>query len=432
VFDNEYLEWDQIEEGREMKPLILNTFDTKGGAARAAHRLHKGLQHIGVDSQMLVQAKFGDDYTVIGPQSILGKGLGFVRPYLDTIPARFHPKWNKILFSTAFLPDNVSSKVVKLDADVINLHWIAGGFLRVETLKRFNKPLIWTLHDMWPFTGGCHYDQECGRYRESCGRCPMLNSSKNWDLSRWIWRRKQKAWKNLNFTVVAPSRWLGDCAKASSLFCDLRVEIIPNGLDSSRFKPFNKRIARELLFLPQDKKLILFGAIDGTSDKRKGFQFLQPAMQALANNEWENEIELIVFGSSKPPNPPELGMKTHYMGHLPGDLSLGLLYAAADVMVVPSIQEAFGQTASEAMACGTPVVAFGATGLLDVVEHKCTGYLAQPFDAEDLANGIAWVIEDEARWQALSHQARQKVEDEFAIESVAQRYAELYKEILER
>ena len=432
MFGNEYLEWDGIEEGHEMKILILNTFDTKGGAARAAYRLHKGLQHIGVDSQMLVQAKFGDDYTVIGPQSTLGKGLGFVRPYLDTIPARFHSKWNKILFSTAFLPDNISNKVAKLDADVINLHWMAGGFLRVETLKRFNKPLVWTLHDMWPFAGGCHYDQECGRYRESCGRCPMLNSSKNWDLSRWIWRRKQKAWKNLNFTVVAPSRWLGDCAKASSLFCDLRVEIIPNGLDSSRFKPFDKRIARELLFLPQDKNLILFGAIDSTSDKRKGFQFLQPALQALANNERENEIELVVFGSSKPPNPPELSMKTHYLGHLPGDLSLGLLYAAADVMVVPSIQEAFGQTASEAMACGTPVVAFGATGLLDIVEHKRTGYLAQPFDAEDLAKGIAWVIEDEERWQALSHQARQKVEDEFAIESVAQRYAELYKEILER
>ena len=285
---------------------------------------------------------------------------------------------------------------------------------------------------MWPFTGGCHYDQECSRYRESCGQCPMLNSSKNWDLSRWIWWRKQKAWKDLDFIVATPSHWLGDCAKASSLFCDLRVEVIPNGLDLSRFKPFDKRIARELLFLPQDKKLILFGAIDSTSDKRKGFQFLQPALQALANNERENEIELVVFGSSKPPNPPELSMKTHYLGHLPGDLSLGLLYAAADVMVAPSIQEAFGQTASEAMACGTPVVAFGTTGLLDIVDHKRTGYLAQPFDAEDLAKGIAWVLEDEERWQVLSRQSRQKVEDEFAIESVAQRYAELYKEVLER
>ena len=415
-----------------MKTLILSTFDVEGGAARAAYRLHNGLQRIGIDSQMLVQTKYGDDRTVIAPQTKMKRGFGLIRPTLDSFPLVLYPNRQDILFSPAVLPDNLATLVAKLNLDVVHLHWVAGGFLRPKTLKHFNKPLIWTLHDMWPFAGGCHYDQECGRYRESCGQCPMLNSSKNWDLSRWIWRRKQKAWKDLDFTVVTPSHWLGDCAKASSLFCDLRVEVIPNGLDLSRFKPFDKHIARELLFLPQDKKLILFGAIDSTSDKRKGFQFLQPALQALANNEWENEIELIVFGSSKPPNPPELGMKTHYLGHLPGDLSLGLLYAAADVMVVPSIQEAFGQTASEAMACGTPVVAFGATGLLDIVDHKRTGYLAQPFDAEDLAKGIAWVIEDEERWQALSHQARQKVEDEFAIESVAQRYAELYKEVLER
>ena len=415
-----------------MKTLILSTFDVEGGAARAAYRLHNGLQRIGIDSQMLVQTKYGDDRTVIGPQTKMKKGFGLIRPTLDSFPLVLYPNRQDILFSPAVLPDNLATLVAKLNLDVVHLHWVAGGFLRPKTLKRFNKPLIWTLHDMWPFTGGCHYDQECSRYRESCGRCPMLNSSKNWDLSRWIWWRKQKAWKDLDFIVATPSHWLGDCAKASSLFCDLRVEVIPNGLDLSRFKPFDKRIARELLFLPQDKKLILFGAIDSTSDKRKGFQFLQPALQALANNERENEIELVVFGSSKPPNPPELSMKTHYLGHLPGDLSLGLLYAAADVMVAPSIQEAFGQTASEAMACGTPVVAFGTTGLLDIVDHKRTGYLAQPFDAEDLAKGIAWVLEDEERWQVLSRQSRQKVEDEFAIESVAQRYAELYKEVLER
>jgi glycosyltransferase involved in cell wall biosynthesis len=415
-----------------MKILILNTFDTKGGAARAAYRLHKGLQHIGVDSQMLVQAKFGDDYTIIGPQSILGKGLGFVRPYLDTIPARFHSKWNKILFSTAFLPDNISNKVAKLDADVINLHWITGGFLRVETLKRFDKPLVWTLHDSWAFTGGCHIPFDCKRYTDSCGGCSTIGSSRNYDLSRRIWQRKQKAWRDLNITVVAPSHWLADCARSSSLFHEYRVEIIPNGLDLQLYKSRDKLIARDLFALPQEKKLILFGAMDSTSDRNKGFHFLQPALQNLATAGWTEPAELIIFGASEPAEPQNFGLKTHYLGYLHDDVSLAVLYAAADVMVVPSIQEAFGQTASEAMACGTPVVAFGATGLLDIVDHKRTGYLAQPFDAEDLAKGIAWVIEDEERWQVLSHQSRQKVEEEFAIESVAQRYAELYKEVLER
>ena len=415
-----------------MKIVILSTSDIGGGAARAAYRLHKGVQSIGIDSQMVVQTKYSDDRTVIGPQTKLQKGLGIIKPTLDSLPLQLYPPKNNVLFSPAILPNNIATKVTSLDPDIINLHWVAGGFLKPKTLKHFNKPLIWTLHDMWAFTGGCHYDEECARYRESCGKCPVLGSSKNWDLSRWIWKRKHKAWKDLEFIVVTTSRWLGNCAKASSLFHNKQVRVIPSCLDLSIFKPFNKQIARELLSLPQDKKMILFGAMNSTSDKRKGFQHLQSALQEMVNNEYGTEIELIVFGSSEQSNMPNLGLKTHYFGTLHDDISLALLYNTADVLVAPSTQENLANTVMEALACGTPCVAFSIGGMSDMIEHKRTGYLAQPFDAEDLAKGIAWVIEDEERWQVLSHQARQKVEDEFAVESVAQRYAELYKEILER
>lgn len=414
-----------------MKPLILNTSDIEGGAARAAYRLHKGLRSIGLDSQMLVQTKSSDDHTVVGPQTKIQKVFGMIRPTLDSLFVQLYPKRDNVLFSPAVLPNNnLVTKVKRLDSDVINLHWIAKGMLNPKTLKHFNKPLVWTLHDMWPFTGGCHYDSGCGRYQEACGKCPILKTSKNIDMSHWIWKRKEKAWKELDIVIVTPSNWLADCAKNSSLFHDFRIEVIPNGLDLNRFKPFDKHTAREILLLPQDKKLILFGAVNSTSDKRKGFQHLQSAMKNIYMNGWGNNFEVVVFGSSEPINSLELGLKIHYLGHLPGDIALSLLYAAADVMVVPSTQENLANTVMESLSCGTPCVAFNIGGMPDMIEHKHTGYLASPFNTEDLAKGIIWVLEDDERWKVLSLQARRKVENEFDIQTVAKKYANLYEEIV--
>lgn len=414
-----------------MKPLILNTSDIEGGAARAAYRLHKGLRSIGLDSQMLVQTKSSDDHTVVGPQTKIQKVFGMIRPTLDSLFVQLYPKRDNVLFSPAVLANNnLVTKVKRLDSDVINLHWIAKGMLNPKTLKHFNKPLVWTLHDMWPFTGGCHYDSGCGRYQEACGKCPILKTSKNIDMSHWIWKRKEKAWKELDIVIVTPSHWLADCAKNSSLFHDFRIEVIPNGLDLNRFKPFDKHTAREILLLPQDKKLILFGAVNSTSDKRKGFQHLQLAMKNIYMNGWGNDFEVVVFGSSEPINSLELGLKIHYLGHLPGDIALSLLYAAADVMVVPSTQENLANTVMESLSCGTPCVAFNIGGMPDMIEHKHTGYLASPFNTEDLAKGIIWVLEDDERWKVLSLQARRKVEKEFDIQTVAKKYADLFEEIV--
>jgi glycosyltransferase involved in cell wall biosynthesis len=415
-----------------MKIVILSTSDIDGGAARAAYRVHKGIQSVGINSQMLVQSKHSDDPTVIGPQTKLQKGLGIIKPTLDAIPLQLYPKRNNVIFSPAILPNNIATKITNLDPDIINLHWVAGGFLKPKTLKQFNKPIIWTLHDMWAFTGGCHYDQECGRYLKSCGKCPVLGSSKNWDLSRWIWNKKNKAWKDLDFIVVTTSRWLGDCAKASSLFHNKQVKVIPSCLDLSTFKPFDKQISRELLSLPQNKKIILFGAMNSTSDKRKGFQQLQLALQEMINNVPNTEVELLVFGSSGQNDMLNLELKTHYLGTLNDNISLALLYNAADVLIAPSIQENLANIVMESLACGTPCVAFDIGGMSDMIEHKYNGYLAKPFNIEDLAKGIEWVIEDENRWQILSHRARQKAEELFNVESVAQQYIELYNEILGR
>jgi glycosyltransferase involved in cell wall biosynthesis len=409
-----------------MKVLHLSTSDIDNGGARAAYRLHRGLNSIGCTSQLLVRAKFSHDSTVIAEKSLLTK-LG---PPSSSLPLRLYPNQNSAMFSPQWFPDVLASRAKEIDPDIINLHWICNGYLQIETLPKFNKPLVWTLHDLWPFTGGCSYNQECQQYRHTCGDCPQLLSGKSQDLSRWVWQRKVKAWANLNLTIVATSAWMADCARASSLFKHLRIETIPLGLDTDKYKPIDKRFARELLNLPQDKQLVLFGSANPASDPRKGFDLLRSALQKLATSSWQDRLELVVVGSSRPQEPIELGFESHYLGFMHDDLSLATIYAAADVTVVPSIQEAFGQMASESLCCGTPVVAFNDTGLKDVVDSQQNGYLANPFEIEDLAKGIVWVLEDPARYQKLQDRARAKGLQEFASEVQARRYLSLYKEIL--
>jgi glycosyltransferase involved in cell wall biosynthesis len=415
-----------------MKVLHISTYDTTAGAGRATYRLQKSLLKVGVDSQMLVKNKASDDRTVISAaESKIEKLLSRLSHSIDLLPLQCYRQRKLEMFSPQWFPDRVTPRVVQLEPDIINLHGICNGYLRIETIVKFNKPLVWTLHDMWAFTGGCHYSKDCDRYTASCGACPHLHSSNDWDLSRWVWQRKAKAWKDLNLTLVTPSTWLAKCASSSYLFNKLQVEVIPNGLDTRKYKPINRQVVRELLNLPQNKQIVLFGATRATTDSRKGYPLLQLALQKLGQSGWKEKIELIVFGASQAENPVDLGLKSHYIGKLHDDISLAALYSAADVMLVPSTQEAFGQTATESLACGTPVVSFDSTGLKDIVEHQRNGYRAKCFSCDDLANGIAWVLENKERHQKLSHRAREKVEQEFTMEIQARRYLSLYTEILD-
>lgn len=413
-----------------MKVLHLSTSDIDGGAARAAYRLHRGLQNLSVNSQILVQEKYSDDRHVFAPKTRLSQGIARAKLTLDALPLKLYQQRQDALLSLQWLPDRVVQNTAAIAPDIINLHWINGAFVQIETLSKFRCPLVWTLHDMWAFTGGCHYSGECDRYTTSCGYCPQLHSSKDRDLSRWVWHRKSKAWKQLNLTIVTPSQWLAECARTSSLFQSARIKVIPNGLDTRRYRPINRCLARELLHLPQDKHLILFGSMSGTSDQRKGFHLLQPALQQLSRTEWSKQLALIVFGEAAE-IPPELGFEIHYLGKLSDDLSLALTYAAAAAFVAPSVQDNLPNTVMESLACGTPCVAFNIGGMGDLIEHQQNGYLARPYAIDDLARGIVWVLENQNRHQALSKRAREKVEQEFSLETQAHRYLALYDEILQ-
>lgn len=410
-----------------MKVLIVNTSDILGGAARAAYRLHRSLLVSGVNSHMLVQDKSSDDYSVIGPDSFRQKLSSKIRPVIDRFPIYRYKNRNQTLFSPSWPPfSEIVDKINQFNPDIVHLHWIAGGMLRIEDIAKIKAPIVWSLHDNWAFTGGCHIMWDCQKYKTTCGCCPVLGSLKERDLSYSIFFRKKKVFdKKKGMVIVGVSEWIANCAKESSLFKHHKVVCLPNPINTNTYSPFDKLNSRELFNLPIDKKLIAFGAMDATSDLNKGFKELSKALSYLD----KENIELVVFGSSKPKESISFKHHVHYLGQLKDDVSLRVLYSAVDVMVVPSRQEAFGQTASEAMACGTPVVAFGITGLLDIIDHKKNGYLAEPCNVVDLFKGINWVLYS-SEYEQLCNNARNKITENFDSKLIAEKYIQLYRKIL--
>lgn len=409
-----------------MKILIVNTSDILGGAARAAYRLHKGLLTQGVDSHMFVQFKYSDDYTVIGPKTNLQKAINRLRPKIDTMPVSRYPERSKTLFSSSWFPSlGVIDKINAFNPDIVHLHWIGYGMIRIEDLSKINAPIVWSLHDNWAFTGGCHIKWNCDRYKHNCGFCPRLASNIERDLSRKIWLRKKKTFMKLpKMKIIGLSNWMANCAKESSLFKNHEVLCLPNPINTKIYYPFDKDQARILLNLPKNKKLIGFGAISATNDLNKGFKQLEGALNLLPT-----DYELVVFGSSKPNATKGFKQMVYYLGHLHDDVSLRALYSAVDVIVVPSLQENLSNVIMESLACGTPVVGFSVGGNTDLIEHKRNGYLAEEYDERDLSFGIEWVLSNNES-KELSLKAVSKVQNNFSETIVIKKYIKQYKELL--
>ena len=406
-----------------MKVLTINHSDINGGAARAAYRIHHALRGHGVESKMLVTHATAGDWTVEGPQGKVAKALAKIRAPLADLLSKTLKTGNPIIHSPAIVPSRWSELLNASDADVIHLHWVNGEMMSVADIGNIKKPVVWTLHDMWAFCGAEHYTED-HRWREGYVASNRPNHEAGFDLNRWTAARKLKHWKR-PMHIVTPSRWLSDCARQSVLMRDWPITVIPNTVDSDVWRPVDKTVARQLLQLPPDVPLLLFGAMGGAQDPRKGFDLLQAALNHLRGQ--LSGLELVIFGQFPPQTPVGLGFPVHYTGHLHDDVSLRLLYSAADVMVVPSRQEAFGQTASEAHACGTTVVAFDTCGLSDIVEHQKTGYLAKVFDPVDLASGLSWVLDDTSRLTVLGQAARERAMRLWSSGAVARQYAGIYE-----
>jgi glycosyltransferase involved in cell wall biosynthesis len=375
---------------------------------------------------MQVGNKRSDLHTIDGAENRLQKAINLIRPKLGGQLMRLQRSPNPIIHSPALLPSNLTGKLNSVEADILHLHWIGSEFLSVEDIGKLKKPLVWTLHDMWPFSGAEHYgdDSSNARWRVGYYADNRPKDHRGIDIDRWVWNRKRRAWKH-PIHIVTPTQWLADCATKSSLMQDWSISVIPNLLDVEKFHPWDRAMARQLLGLPQDKKLVLFGAIGGGKNSRKGWDLLQPALTKLAKQ--IPDLAGVVFGQSEPLDPPQLGLPLYWMGHLYDEVTIALLYSAADVTVVPSRQDNLPQSGTEAQTCGCPVVAFNACGLPSVVVHQETGYLATPFDSDDLAQGIAWVLADTERYKRLSENARDRAVKLWSAEVVVKQYLEVYE-----
>jgi len=412
--------------GSTMNVVQLNYSDALGGAARAAYRIHHAVRGCGVGSRMLVNRASLSDPTVIGPATASGRLMGKARRTL-ALPWRSLLKTKTpALHSPACIPSRWARRLNASSADLVHLHWINCEMMSVADIGRLTKPTVWTLHDMWAFCGAEHYTDGV-RWREGYTAANRPPDESGFDLNRWTWRRKKRHWRR-PFQIVTPSRWLAACVEQSELMRDWPVAVIPNPIDTEVWQPVDKLRARQLLNLPPNAPILLFGALGGDEDPRKGFDLLRAAVQHLRGR--INGLELVVFGQLAPQGETNLGFPVRSTGYLHDDEKLRLLYSAADAVAVPSRLEAFGQTASEAHACGTPVVAFDTGGLADIVEHQKTGYLAKPFDVLDLAAGIEWVLQAKDRGPSLNSAARERACRLWSYGVIGTQYAELYASVM--
>lgn len=410
-----------------MRVIHLNHSDINGGAARAAYRIHHCLREAGVDSRMWVNKASAGDWTVQGPSSKWKKLTAALRGHVGGQLRHLLKTGNPIIHSPAVVPSQWVKRINASDADIVHLHWVQGEMLSITDIGRIEKPIVWTLHDMWAFCGAEHYTDD-HRYRDGYRRNNRPAHEARFDLNRWTWQRKRKHWQR-PMHIVTPSQWLADCARESALMRDWPVDLISHPIDVKQWEPVEKNLARELLGLPQDIPLLLFGAMGGGNDRRKGFDLLAAALNQLRDQ--IEGLELVIFGQLAPQETPNLGFQVNYTGHLHDTVSLRLLYSAADVFALPSRQDNLPLTCMESLTCGTPVVAFKNSGPPTMIEHQKTGFLADAFDSENFAKGIRWLFEH-PEYSSLESAAREYAEQHFAPLRIADQYQSVYDRVLSK
>jgi glycosyltransferase involved in cell wall biosynthesis len=365
-----------------LKVLHVTYNDVSGGAARYVMRLHESLLRFNVDSLVLVMNKESDSKTVIEIKKSFFKNFSSV---IDKIPSSIFNIKSKNKFSSGMFNDFISSEINKISPDIVHLHWINNGMISIKSLKKIKYPLFWSVLDMWPFSGGSHYN-----YND-------INSS---FLSKYLLKLKTQVYSKINFTPIAISQWIKDEIIKSGTMHGKDIKIVYPSLNLNQYKPIDKYFSRKLFNLPKIKNLILFGAMNSTKDLRKGFDILISALKLIDDNDFISTTEIVVFGSSNADFALDLKFKVNFLGKLKSDYgiydgsSLSALYSCANITIAPSIQEAFGQVAIESLACGVPVIAFDNTGLTDIITHKHDGFLCKNGDIEDLSKGIVWGVKN--------------------------------------
>lgn len=404
-----------------MKVLHINQSDIIGGAAIAGYRLHQSLLDRGIDSRLLVgKARTNNErVAAIDRQPRREKQLSRLTNFLGL---------NYLNISNTFsLPKHNFYR----NADILNFHNLHAGYfnyLAIPSLTK-DKPAIFTLHDMWSFTGHCAYSYDCDRWQTGCGKCPYLNTYPTVlkDSTAWEWKLKDWVYSRANIAVVTLSEWLTKQVRQSML-ARFSIHHIPNGIDTQAYQPLNSEHCRLMLDIPQDKKVLMFGA-NSLQDSRKGKDFLIEALQKLPNT-LKKETVLLTIGNGGESIESTVGISTLNLGYVSSDRLKSVAYSAADLFIFPTRADNLPLVLQESMACGTPMVSFDIGGVSDLVRHNVTGYLATPNDARDLSQGILQLLEDEQLRTEMRKNCRAIAIEEYSIELQAQKYIELYHQTL--
>ena len=417
-----------------MRVLIVNTSERNGGAAVAANRLMEALNNHGVKAKMLVRDKQSDSLTVVGLQGKWWQQWCFLWERL-VIFCHLHFS-RKHLFELDIA--NTGTDITRLpefrEADIIHLHWINQGMLSLGVIRKIlnsGKPVVWTMHDIWPATAICHLTLGCNKFKTGCHHCKYLpGNGSTRDLSAKIWRRKQHLLDGQSITFVACSRWLEAEAKMSALLNGQKVTNIPNSIDTSIYKVGNRSEARQRLGLPTDKQVILFVS-QRVTNLNKGMEYLIEACNQLASQhpEMKETTAVAILGGHAEDVVAELPFEAYPLGYVSEEYRIADVYRAANVFVLPSLSENLPNTIMESMACGIPCVGFKVGGIPEEIDHLKNGYVAAYRNAEDLARGIRWIL-CEADYDSLSAAAVKKVNRCYSQQSVALKYTEIYNEAI--
>ncbi|MCG5516388.1 MULTISPECIES: glycosyltransferase [unclassified Ectothiorhodospira] len=409
-----------------MKVLHIIGGDLTKGAFLGAYWLHTGLQNHDIESSILgfIPGNQLSDNIRSYSEGWIGKSSDWFLMRQDAIWKKIFRRGSSKSFHVGFFGRDISRHWSYQNADIVHLHWMSNGVVNWRNLDSIEKPVVLTLRDMWAFTGGCHYSLDCSRYQSGCGLCPQIDSTTLKDLSYWSARIKKKHLGRGINAVVGISSWIADCSKKSQILSGVETRVIPNGIDTDEFWPEKPRCARTTLGIANDSNIILVGASNVNSFYKGWSQFIECLQYVKSPN-----VLVVTFG--KPPDtiPAHVCLPFKHLGYIEDRHSLRLAYSAADVFVAPSIQEAFGKTLVESMACGTPVVGFDATGPADIVEHMVTGYKSKPFEAKGLAEGIDWVLE-RRHDKEMASSCVSRAKNLFSNEAVAKKYIELYRDLL--
>ena len=409
-----------------MKILIVSTHDRLGGAAIAAYRLLEALNKNDAEATMLVLNKKTTNPNVIQVGSNLMNKARFVAERLNIFIKNDFSKKNLFDISIANTGVSIIDHPKFKKADVIHLHWINQGMLSIKEIGEIlatGKRVVWTMHDMWPFTGICHHAGVCNYFEKDCGLCPYLESPSQKDMSYSTYQQKLSAYSKGKIHFVACSNWLKDLAIKSPLTTDHEVTSIPNPINTTTYRPKDKTSFRKLMNLPIDKKIILFAAAK-VSDKRKGIDYLIEASKILAKQ--ESDYMFLIVGSNGEEITSKLALPAK-IAHYVAQEEMPNMYNVADVFVTPSLQENLPNTIMEAMSCGTPCIGFDIGGIPEMIDHKQNGYIAKYKDAEDLANGIKWIL-NESDTELISESARLKVETNYSESHIAKKYLAIYNQ----